>query len=303
MDEILIDYIDYSEEVLDGLSSKNKIISLESSVITHGLPYPQNINTFISIQNIIRKHGLVPAAIGIYEGKIKAGFSDSEIEILATHKNAHKINSGEIAWALSNDLFAGTTISATTYLSNLLGMDYFMAGGFGGAHFGDRFDISADMMEFAKNPIMVFCSGPKAILNIFDTMELLETLSVPVIGYQTNKLPGFIIRDTGIKIKNVAADDKSLIKQYELHKKLGRLSAFIVVIPPPSENSIDEKDFYFALKEANIESQKKKIYGAKLTPFLLEFINEKFSGKLFSTIESLLINNTKIASQIVKQIK
>jgi len=287
-----------SEEIRNALETKSPIISLESSAITHGLPYPDSIETFTAMQDIIRQNKIVPALIGIFQGRIKIGFSQSEIEYLV-ESNPQKINSGEIAWALNNQIYGGTTISATAFLSELIGIKFFVAGGVGGVHFGNHFDISADLKELASNQIMVICSGVKTILSVTDTIEILETLTIPVVGYQTNKLPGFIIRDTGIHLRNVAKDVESLVNQFKIHQNLDRPTAFIVVIPPPEENAISSHEFDLALKKANQKANEKCISGSQLTPFLLKIINEEISGSMFSVIESLLINNVKLGCKIV----
>ena len=292
---------DVSPEVSEALASKKPIVSLESSAITHGIPYPLNIKTFNSMKAIIRENGIVPALIGIYQGKIKVVFSESDIEFMVNNVESHKINSGEIAWALSNHLYGGTTISATTYISKLAGIQFFISGGIGGVHLGEHIDISSDLRELSTNRIMVICSGVKAILSVLDTMEILETLSVPVIGYQTNKMPGFIIRDTGIQLKNVANDFKVVVDQYKIHQSLERPSAFIVVIPPPEKDAIPLQKFNLALENANLKAKNESISGPELTPFLLNQINKEFSGSMFSAITSMLINNVSLGCQIVKE--
>jgi len=299
--DILQKYIDISEEVKDALETHAPILSLESSAITHGIPYPENIKTFNTMHHIARQNKVVPALIGIYNGKIKFGFTQKEIEYIVKEGDPHKINSGEIAWALSNQLYGGTTISATAFLSRLIGINFFVAGGIGGVHIGDHLDISADLKELATNPIMIVCSGAKAILSVTDTIEMLETLTVPVVGYQTNKLPGFIIRDTGIELRNVADNVDEVVNQYRIHQRLGRTTAFVVVVPPPEGKAIPAQEFDLALKKANQKAKEENVSGPKLTPFLLEHISDTFSGSMFSVIEALLIQNVELGCQIVNQ--
>ena len=299
MNILLNPLFDVSPEVREALVSKKPVISLESSAITHGIPYPLNIETFNRMQAIIRGNDIVPALIGIFKGKIKVGFSDSDIEFMVNKVESHKINSGEIAWALSNNLYGGTTISATTFLSKTAGIQFFVSGGIGGVHLGEHIDISSDLRELSSNRIMVICSGVKALLSVVDTMEILETLSVPVVGYQTNRMPGFIIRDTGIQLKNVANDVKAVVDQYKIHQNLERPTAFIVVVPPPEKNAIPLKEFNGALEKANQKAKNDGISGSELTPYLLNQINQEFSGSMFSAITSMLINNVSLGCQIV----
>lgn len=295
------DYLDISDEVKHALDTNSAIISLESSAITHGIPYPENIETFTKMQDTIRSHQIAPALIGFLDGKIKVGFSDDEIEMMITRRTLHKINSREIAWAVSNKCSGGTTISATTFLSGFVGIRFFISGGIGGVHIGDHLDISSDLKELATNSLMLICSGAKAILSVADTVEMLETLAIPVIGYQTNRMPGFIIRDTGIPLNNFADNPEMVIQQYKVHQDLERKSAFIVVVPPPEASAIPPDEFAKTLAIANRKAEIKGISGPELTPFLLEVINTELSGSLFPVIKALLMNNVEIGSDIVQR--
>lgn len=290
-----------SPEVLEALSSNKPIISLESSAITHGIPFPDNIETFNTMQTIIRQNDIVPALIGVLNGKIKLGFSDNDIEYMVKGTRPVKLNSADISWALCNHLTGGTTISATTFISKIAGIEFFVSGGIGGVHLGDHIDISSDLHELSCNQVMLICSGIKAILSVADTVEILETLSVPIVGYQTDRMPGFIIRDTGIQLNKTSINISDVVEQYKIHKSIERSSAFIVVVSPPEEVAIPLDTFKLALEKANHKAKQECISGSKLTPFLLEIINDELSGSIFSVIKPMLINNVGLGCEIVNQ--
>ena len=293
---------DISNEVKAALSSNTPVVSLESHAVMQGIPFPDSIEIYQKMSGIAKEQGVVPALIGIVDGKIKVGFSVEELEGTIKNKNLLKVNSSAIASSLSQMESGGTTISSTACLSHLIGIDVFVAGGIGGVHHGSRFDISADLFELAKNPILLVCSGAKAILDLPSTVELLETLTIPVIGYQTDTYPGFFLRDTGIPLSNRVDETTGIVDQYRLHRALGKQTALIVVEPPPEGNSLEEEEYYQALETANTQAQKNEITGGDLTPFLLQQINAHFKGVLFPIIKGVLENNMGLGCEIAKQL-
>jgi len=297
------DLFDISNEVKAALSSNTPVVSLESHAVMQGIPFPDNIEIYQKISGIAKDQGVVPALIGIVDGKIKVGFSVDELEGAIKKNNLRKVNSSAIASTLSQMASGGTTISATAFLSHLIGIDIFVAGGIGGVHHGSRFDISADLFELAKNPILLICSGAKAILDLLSTVELLESLTIPVIGYQTDTYPGFFLTDTGIPLLNRVDEVEGIVDQYRLHRALGKKTALIVVEPPPEGNSLEKDQYQQALAIAYDQAQTKNIAGGDLTPFLLQQINTHFKGVLFPIIKGVLENNLGLGCEIAIQLK
>lgn len=287
---------DVLHAVLNGLP----VVALESAVITHGLPRPTNLELALSSEAIIREQGATPATIAFIDGKIVIGANESEIKRLAGEKNALKINSRNIGIAISTKASGGTTVAATLMAASAAGIKVFATGGIGGVHRGNAFDISADLQELSRNPVVVVCAGAKAILDIPATLENLETRGVPVLGYQTDEFPGFYTRSSGFSVDYRVA---SALEGYQIataHWDAGCHSAVLVCNPIPVENALDKGRIDDAIDKAIESASREGISGTALTPYLLERLNKATAGKSLQANLALLENNARLAAQIAR---
>ena len=291
---------DISDDVKDALASNAPVVSLESHGLMQGIPFPESMRVYEKILEIAREEEVVPALIGIVDGKIKVGFSVDELESNIKKNHLHKVNSSDISSVLSRRESGGTTISSTVLLATRVGIKLFVVGGIGGVHIGSNLDISADLFELTKNPILLVCGGAKAILDLHSTVELLESLAIPVIGYQTDIFPGFFLRDTGIPLSNRVDETSQIVDQYKMHCSLGRQTAVLVVEPPPETMAIKKEEYDRVLATANAQAQKNNISRGDLTPYLLQQINFHFNEALFPIITAVLENNMALGCRIAK---
>lgn len=295
-------HISYSTEAKKAIEQGQAIVALESTIISHGMPYPENKDTAFLLEDILRQQGVCPATIAIVDGTIKIGLSNQEIEYLALEKKSKvlKISTKDIPYCLVTKKSGACTVAATMHLAQLAGIRIFATGGIGGVHRGAEhtFDISADMDELAKNPVAVVCAGAKSILDLGLTLEYLETKSVPVIGYQTTMLPAFYTRISDHTL-DISLDSPKQIADFikakwELHSNTG----VVITNPIPEQYSLDTKYINGIVEEALATCNTQKIQGKKITPFLLSYIAEHTEKKsLFSNIE-LVKNNTNLAAKI-----
>lgn len=297
------EYLDISIDVQKALENHTPVVSLESHAILQGIPYPQNVEIYLEMQHICAGKGVVPALIGINRGKIKVGYTISEIRSALEEENLLKISSSGIASAISSLASGGTTISATAHLTHRVGIDVFIAGGFGGVHPGPGFDVSADLYELARTPILLICSGMKAILDMPATIEVLEALTIPVLGYQTDNYPGFFLRDTGLPVQHRVDGVSQIAEQFYVHRVLGRKTAMIVAHPAPSGQAFEHDEYSEIMEEGYQLAEKKGVAGGEITPFLLRFINDHYQGKLFEIIHSVLVHNMHLACDIAVRLE
>lgn len=287
-------------EVRDALRFNHPIVALESTVISHGLPYPENLATIQGMQEIIRSYGVVPATIGVVEGKVKIGLSDDEIAFFAKNKSeVMKINRADLSFCLAQKKLGATTVSATAFCAQKAGIKIFATGGIGGVHRGAElnFDISSDLTELSKTPILVVCAGAKSILDIPKTLEYLETQGVLAVGYKTNKFPLFYSCDSNFILKhrlNCATEVADLAK---IHFALQN-SGVIVAQPIEASASLNSQEMEQAIIKATAECQKAKKKAHEVTPFILARLNELSGGQTLAANKSLLINNAKLAAKI-----
>ncbi|MCJ7802652.1 MAG: pseudouridine-5'-phosphate glycosidase [Candidatus Marinimicrobia bacterium] len=291
-------------EVEAALSKKQSVLALESTIIAHGMPYPENIKFARQAETLTRKHGVTPATIAIINGKINVGLNDNQLEILASSKNVEKIAVRDIAFTVAQKLTGATTVSATMHLAHLAGIDVFATGGIGGVHRNAEttFDISQDLIELSRTPMIVVSAGVKAILDIPKTLEYLETLAVPVIGYQTNEFPAFYSCTSNCKIVNRCNTPIEIAELFKAHKDFKSQSAILVANPAPESDEIPQKIINKYINTAIAECSEKNIMGKNVTPFLLKRIVELSNGKSLKTNIALALNNVKLGSQIAKQL-
>jgi len=291
-------YFDYSTEVKDALNQKKPVLALESTLITHGLPYPHNIETARTLEAIAREHNVTPATIAIMSGKIKIGLTDTELNALVESEHLYKASKGDIPFALCKNLNAGTTVAATLFCADSAGIQFFATGGIGGVHHGDALDISADLIELACTPIAVICAGAKAILDLPRTLEFLETYSVPVVGYRTRTLPAFYTAKT-LHLLNQHVDDiPALVNLLKIHWALGMRSGMLITNPIPADEEIPANIIDPVIQDSLALAVKKNLSGKDVTPFLLGEIASITQGKSMAANISLIKNNVKLGAEL-----
>lgn len=282
------------------------MVALESTIISHGLPFPENIETALSLEKIVRMKGATPATIAVIDGVAKAGLTDKELSFLSDpNQQTVKLSRRDLPLAFSKKLNGSTTVAATMIIAAAAGIRVFATGGIGGVHRGasKNFDISADLPELEKTDVAVVCAGPKAILDIPLTVEYLETLGVPVIGYQCDMMPAFWSRSSGVKLE-CRLDTAAEIADLCQHKWGGGLAGGVLIANPvPKEQEIDPEQIETAINEALRVAELKTISGKQLTPFLLDNIRHITEGVSLKTNKSLIENNASLAADIAKELK
>lgn len=287
-----------SPEVAQALKSGLPIVALESTVITHGLPYPQNLAIAREMESEVRKMGALPATIAMLAGQLRVGLKEHELERLAKGERVQKLSPRDFAYAMLHELDGGTTVAGTLYIAHRAGIKVFATGGIGGVHRYPPYDISADLGQLARTPLVVVCAGAKAILDLPGTMELLETLGVPVIGYQTDEFPGFYCRSSGIALKKREDTPQGVARLAKTHWELGLQSAVLIVTPPPQEAALPETLVQEAISQSIQEAREQQIRGQEMTPFLLRRVSELTGGESLKSNLALLRNNVHLAAQI-----
>jgi len=271
-------------------------VALESTVITHGLPYPQNVETAFSMEQIVRDHGGVPATIGLLDGDIKIGMTAAEIERMAKEENVFKAGVRELPVMIAQKRCASTTVSATARLAYLNKIHVFATGGIGGVHPGP-WDVSMDLFELSRTPIVVVSAGPKAILDLPGTFEILETIGVTVVGYQTDEMPAFYSRSSGISLPR-ANDPAEIADMLLQSRKLGLTNAILVFNPIPVQDELSNEDVEKWKNLSNQDLATSGVSGKGVTPFLLSRMAHHSNGRTVASNRSLLENNVLLATQI-----
>lgn len=288
----------FSKEVRQALDSKKPVVALESTVITHGLPKPKNLEIARMMENAIKDESAVPATICFLKGEIHAGLNSDELELLANSEKAIKVSRRDIAGAIIKHLDGGTTVSSTMTIANLAGIKIFATGGIGGVHRGNHMDISADLPTLSKIPVIVVCSGAKSILDLPRTREYLETEGVPIIGFQTDELPAFYSPTSGLKVDFRFDTLEEIADFARTHWELGLSTAVLVTVPPPVESSLPSDYMEEMINLAISEAGDLQITGAATTPFLLDRISKQTGQRSLESNIALLINNAHVAGQI-----
>ena len=294
-------YLDLNPEVKQALATNKPVVALESTIISHGMPFPKNLETAMQVSQIVRDNGVVPATIAIINGRLKAGLTKSEIKLLAKEgPKVLKTSRRDLPYAVSKKLNGATTVAATMIIAKMAGIKIFATGGIGGVHRGapNTFDISADLQELAHTSVAVVCAGAKAILDLNLTLEYLETQGVPVLGYQTEELPAFYTRKSGLKV-DYKLDSPQEIAQFLKSKWALKLKGGVVVANPvPEASQMDYNAIMKTIDAAIIEADKLGIKGKKSTPFLLEKIANLTHGESLETNIKLVLNNAILAAKI-----
>ncbi|MET7039078.1 pseudouridine-5'-phosphate glycosidase [Clostridium botulinum] len=294
-------YLEISKEVSEALKENKPVVALESTIISHGMPYPKNAETALNVEKIIRDKGAIPATIAILNGKLKVGLTKDEIEYLGKKgKEVVKTSRRDIPFILAKKLDGATTVASTMIVANLAGIKVFGTGGIGGVHRGaqESFDISADLQELANTNVVVVCAGAKSILDIGLTLEYLETQGVPVVGFGTEELPAFYTRKSGFKVDYRVDTAKELAEALKAKWDLGLKGGMVVGNPIPEEYQMDYDTITKAINDAVKEAEEKGIKGKESTPFLLAKIKDITKGKSLEANIQLVYNNVAVASDL-----
>lgn len=297
----MYNYLDIHPSVKEAIKNKKPVVALESTIISHGMPYPQNKETALQVERIIRENGAVPATIAIIDGKIKVGLTEDEIDYLG--KSGTKIvkaSRRDLPYLLSQKIDGATTVASTMIGANLAGITVFATGGIGGVHRGasQSFDISADLQELANTNVAVVCAGIKAILDLELTLEYLETFGIPLLGYKTNELPAFYTRKSGFKVNFKMDSPKDIAHLLNTKWDLNLKGGVIIANPIPKDKALDFDLMTKAIDSALKEEKKLGIKGKESTPFLLGKVKELTKGLSLDSNIELVYNNAKLAAQI-----
>lgn len=292
----------FHDEVSAALHFERPLVALESTVVAHGLPYPQNLETAQRMEQIVRDSGAVPATIAIFGGKICVGLDREQLERLATDKNVRKISRRDIPIAVAKTLDGATTVAATTLIAHAAGIKVFATGGIGGVHRGYSNDISSDLPELAQTPMIVVCSGAKSVLDLPATREWLETYGIPVLGWQWGKMAAFYSRNSDLPIDERVENGRDVAEIAQARDDLGLKNSILVTVPVPEQFEIGSDELEELLSDAIHLASELKISGKEITPFLLSQMAEKSGGRTLSANIALLENNARVASEIAKAI-
>lgn len=273
-------------------------VALESTVISHGLPYPDNLRLARRLEQTVRTHGAEPATVAVLGGQLRAGLTDLELQHLATAPNVRKVSRRDLPIVVARGLDGATTVASTMFLAYHFGIPVFSTGGIGGVHRGWPFDVSADLPELAQTPVIVVCSGAKAILDLPLTLEWLETHGVPVVGYQTDEFPAFYSRGSGLPVDVCVEAPAEVAALYTAQRRLGLPAGLLVCVPVPAEAELPRDVVEPAIQQALAEADHAAVRGKALTPFLLARISELTGKASLRTNLALLENNARVAAQI-----
>ena len=298
-------YLDIAPEVQKALDEGHPVVALESTIISHGMPYPQNVETALKVEQIIRDNGAVPATIAILGGRLKAGLTAEEIEYLGKKgQDVTKASRRDLAVLVSRKADGATTVTTTMMIAHMAGIQVFATGGIGGVHRGAEttMDISADLEELASTPVMVVCAGAKSILDLGLTLEYLETHGVPVLGYGTKELPAFYTRKSGFEVDYRVDTPAELAAAFRASLDLGLRGGMLVTNPIPEEFAMDHEVINRAIDEAVAQANAQGIHGKATTPFLLAKVKELTGGDSLDSNIQLVFNNARLAAQTAAEL-
>jgi pseudouridylate synthase len=296
----LKDVLVFSEEVAKAMKENKPVVALESTIISHGMPYPQNVETAKEVEQLIRENGAVPATIAILDGKIKIGVNEEELEFLGTNKEVEKVSRRDLPYVIAMKKHGATTVAATMICASMAGIKVFATGGIGGVHRGAErtMDISADLQELAHTNVAVVCAGAKSILDLGLTLEYLETNGVPIIGYGTDILPAFYSSTSPFKVNYRIDTPEEIAKLIATKWELGLNGGLIIANPIPKEDELEESYINSIIEEALKEAEGKQIAGKAVTPFLLDKVKTLTGGKSLEANIALVKNNAVLAAKI-----
>ncbi len=298
-------YLDISEEVQKALDEGRPVVALESTIISHGMPYPQNVEMARKVEEIIRENGAVPATIAIIGGRIKAGLVDSDLEHLAkAGLSVTKVSRRDLPFIVAKGIDGATTVASTMIVAELAGIELFVTGGIGGVHRGasESFDISADLQELSQTNVGVVCAGAKSILDIGLTLEYLETNGVPVVGVRADDFPAFYTQTSGFKVDYRLDTEKEIADALRTKWNLGLQGGAVIANPIPAENAMDEKVINDAINQAIQEAHEKGIRGKESTPFLLDKVKSLTGGNSLDSNIALVYNNARVGAKIAVEL-
>lgn len=289
-----------SPSVQQALTLQSPLVALETAVVTHGLPFPTNLELACALEQEVRDQGATPATIGVFRGIVHVGVSVELLENLAREERVRKISARDFGIALARGESGGTTVAGTLMVARKLGIRVFATGGIGGVHRHAPFDVSADLSELGRSPLVVVCAGAKAILDLPATREVLETRGVPVLGYQTDDFPAFYSRESGLNVDVRVDTAEEVVKIARAHWETGNISAVLVVVPPPAEFALPRAQVEIWIEQAVQECEQCGIHGAEVTPFLLARMTELSGGTSLQANLALLRQNARIGAQIAR---
>lgn len=297
--EMMKKYMDIKDEVKEALESGKPVVALESTIISHGMPYPENLNTAREVEEIIRKAGAVPATTAIIDGRIKVGLTSEELEFMATDKTIIKTSRRDYPYIVSQGLHGATTVATSIITASLAGIPLLVTGGIGGVHRGAEttFDISRDLQELATTNIVVVCAGAKSILDIGLTLEYLETFGVPVLGYGTKEMPAFYTRESGFSVDYQVDSGEEVAELVKTKWDLGLTGGVLLTNPIPKSDAMDKEIIDRAIDKALNEAKEEGIHGKETTPFLLEKVLEATEGKSLESNIALVKNNALVGAK------
>lgn len=292
--------LDISPEVKMALEEGKPVVALESTIITHGMSYPENIESAKTSEAMIRQEGAVPATVAVMKGRIKVGLDPDELEYMGKNSAIRKASRRDLPMILARGIDGATTVATTMIGAHLAGIRFFATGGIGGVHRGaqDTFDVSADLMELAHTPVAVVCAGAKSILDIGLTLEVLETHGVPVVGYKTDAFPGFYVRDSGYGVDDRVDDLAIVAKALEIKWSMGLTGGMVVANPIPAAYEMDPKRISESIDEAVTEAERQGVRGKAITPFILARLHKETAGKSLAANKELVYHNARVAAQL-----
>lgn len=301
---MLNNYLEINPEVAEALKEGKPVVALESTIISHGMPYPKNVKTALDVEKIVRESGAIPATIAILKGKLKVGLTKEEIEYLGKGKEVVKTSRRDIPFIIANKLDGATTVASTMIIATLAGVKVFATGGIGGVHRGaqETFDISADLQELAHTNVAVVCAGAKSILDLGLTLEYLETQGVPVVGFGTDELPAFYTRKSGFAVDYRVDSVDDLAVAVKAKWDLGLNGGLVIANPIPEQYEMDYDTITTAIENALKEADEKGIKGKESTPFLLAKVKDITGGASLESNIQLVYSNAKVASQLAVEL-
>lgn len=297
-------YLDIKPEVKEALDAGKPVVALESTIISHGMPYPKNVETALAVEEVIRKNGAVPATVGIIKGRIKVGLTADEVEYMAKAPNVLKVSRRDYPLVIAQKLDGATTVAGTMIAANMAGVRLFVTGGIGGVHrgAGESFDISADLEELKSTGVAVVCAGVKSILDIGATLEYLETSGVPVISFGTDEFPAFYSRKSGFKTECALGCPKDIAEVINMKYELGLDGGMLIACPIPEADEIPYEKMDKVIVQALSECREKGVTGKRITPFLLDRVKQLTDGNSLEANIRLVLNNADIGSKIAVEL-
>lgn len=290
--------IHFNLAVESALAANKQIVALESTVIAHGLPRPQNLGTARQLEEIVRTEGATPATVAVLGGQLRAGLDDEQIELLANRDDIRKLSIRDLPIAVAQNWNGATTVASTMWIAHRAGIKVFATGGIGGVHRGDLPDVSADLPELARTPMIVVCSGAKIVLDLPATREWLETNSITVVGFGCNEMPAFYSRQSGLPVDVRGDTPEDVVRIFRAQRSLGLSSALLVTVPVPESDEVDSGLLQTVLDQSLREAEEQQIAGREVTPFLLSRMASASLGATLRANIELLKNNAKVAARI-----